>query len=55
VAQELADRIGVIHQGELIGCGSLTELRQQASLDGSLEEVFLKLTEEGPAPLTSAS
>jgi ABC-2 type transport system ATP-binding protein len=46
IAQELADRIGVVAQGRLIGCGSLETLRQQAALDGSLEEVFLKLTEE---------
>ena len=46
IAQELADRIGVIGQGSLIGCGTLDTLRKQAALDGSLEEVFLKLTEE---------
>jgi ABC-2 type transport system ATP-binding protein len=46
IVQELATRIGIIHQGHLIGCGSLESLRKQASLDGSLEEVFLKLTEE---------
>jgi ABC-2 type transport system ATP-binding protein len=46
VAQELADRIGVVLAGQLIGCGTLETLRKQASLDGSLEEVFLKLTEE---------
>jgi ABC-2 type transport system ATP-binding protein len=46
IAQELADRIGVIGQGNLIGCGTLDALRKQAALDGSLEEVFLKLTEE---------
>ncbi len=46
IAQELADRIGVIGQGRLIGCGTLDALRKQAALDGSLEEVFLKLTEE---------
>lgn len=48
VAEELADRIGVIAQGKLIGCGTLAELRGQAALDGSLEDVFLKLTEEEP-------
>src|SRR5437660_11244420 len=47
IAQELADRIGVVAQGRLIGCGTLDALRRQAALDGSLEEVFLKLTEEG--------
>jgi ABC-2 type transport system ATP-binding protein len=46
IAQELADRIGVVAQGRLIGCGTLETLRLQAALDGSLEEVFLKLTEE---------
>jgi ABC-2 type transport system ATP-binding protein len=46
IAQELADRIGVVAQGRLIGCGTLDTLRQQAALDGTLEEVFLKLTEE---------
>src|SRR3954451_19210691 len=46
IAQELAARIGVIHQGRLIACGTLDTLRQQAAHDGSLEDVFLKLTEE---------
>lgn len=47
VAQELADRIGVVHRGKLIGCGTLDALRRQANTaDVSLEEVFLRLTEE---------
>ncbi len=46
IAQELADRIGIVERGKLISCGTLAELRQKAALDGSLEEVFLKLTEE---------
>jgi ABC-2 type transport system ATP-binding protein len=46
VAQELAERIGIVDHGRLIGCGTLDTLRKQAALDGSLEEVFLKLTEE---------
>src|SRR5947207_12727884 len=45
IAQELADRIGIIHRGELIGCGTLGELRANAMHDGSLEDVFLKITE----------
>jgi ABC-2 type transport system ATP-binding protein len=49
VAQELADRIGVVNKGRLIGCGTLDALRQQADLNGTLEEVFLKLTEEEEA------
>ncbi|HLQ43296.1 MAG TPA: ABC transporter ATP-binding protein [Planctomycetaceae bacterium] len=46
IVQELASRIGIIHQGKLIGCGSLEELRKRAAMVGTLEEVFLKLTEE---------
>ncbi len=54
IAEELAERIGVVAQGRLIGCGSLAALRRQAALDGSLEEVFLKLTEETVEPQGAA-
>ena len=52
VVEELADRIGIINKGRLIGCGTLETLRKQAAVDGSLEDVFLTLTEgeELPAP-----
>jgi len=46
VAQQLADRIGIVEHGRLISCGSLEALRKDAALDGSLEDVFLKITEE---------
>ena len=46
MAQELAARIGVVNNGRLIGCGTLAALRKQADMEGTLEEVFLKLTEE---------
>ena len=46
VVQQLADRIGIVEHGRLISCGTLGMLRKQAALDGSLEDVFLKLTEE---------
>jgi ABC-2 type transport system ATP-binding protein len=49
VVQELADRIGVMNRGKLISCGTLGALRKQAALDGTLEDVFLKLTEEAAA------
>ncbi len=48
IAQELADRIGVIHQGKLIALGTLETLRRDAAHDGSLEDVFLKLTQDVP-------
>lgn len=44
IAQELANRIGIVDHGRLISCGTLEMLRKQAHLDGSLEELFLKVT-----------
>ncbi|MCE9565567.1 MAG: ABC transporter ATP-binding protein [Planctomycetes bacterium] len=45
IAQELADRIGIIDRGRLLGCGTMTDLRKHAAMDGNLEELFLKITE----------
>jgi ABC-2 type transport system ATP-binding protein len=47
IAQELADRIGIVHRGRLIGCGTLQQLRARAAHEGSLEDVFLRITEAG--------
>jgi ABC-2 type transport system ATP-binding protein len=44
VVEELADRMAIINHGRLISCGTLAALREQASVDGSLEKVFLTLT-----------
>lgn len=52
VVEELADRMAIINNGRLISCGTLEVLRNQASVDGSLEKVFLTLTrpdDEAPA------
>src|SRR5262245_40259105 len=46
IAQELADRIGIIDRGRLLGCGTMDDLRRQAAMDGNLEDLFLKITEE---------
>lgn len=47
VAEDLCDRIAIINRGKLVGIGTIDELRQQADkLGASLEDVFLKLTEE---------
>jgi len=46
VVQELADRIAIVEHGRLIACGTLETLRRQSASDGSLEDVFLKMTEE---------
>lgn len=58
VAEEMADRIGIIHNGKLVAVGSRDELRRQSGADGPLEKTFLSLTaqeanlkeEKTPAP-----
>jgi len=44
VAEEMADRIGIMHQGRLIAVGTREELRLQSGQDGALERIFLALT-----------
>ena len=44
VAEEMADRIGIIHQGRLVALGTGEELRQQSGAAGPLEAAFLALT-----------
>jgi ABC-2 type transport system ATP-binding protein len=45
VAEDVCDRIGIIHKGSLIATGTIEELRQRARVqEGDLEEVFLILT-----------
>jgi ABC-2 type transport system ATP-binding protein len=47
VAEEMADRIGIIHNGRLIAVGNRDELRRQSGASGPLEDIFLSLTAEG--------
>jgi ABC-2 type transport system ATP-binding protein len=45
LAENLADRLAIIHRGELVASGTLEDLRRQASAEGAgLEEIFLRLT-----------
>jgi ABC-2 type transport system ATP-binding protein len=49
VAEEVCDRIAIIHRGQIVASGTMDELRREAGRPGSpLEEVFLALTEERP-------
>ena len=46
VAEELADRIGIIDKGRLVTTGTVSELSKSAGIEEKLEDVFLRLTEE---------
>jgi ABC-2 type transport system ATP-binding protein len=52
VAEDICDRIGVIHRGRLVAGGTTADLRRQANAGtGDLEQVFLSLTDgSGPTP-----
>jgi ABC-2 type transport system ATP-binding protein len=48
VAEKLCDRIGIIHRGKLVACGTMEELKKidRTEAGQSLEEIFLELTDE---------
>ena len=50
VAEDVADRIGIIHRGELIAIGTLDELKARATQQHSLEAIFLEITEGEAGP-----
>ncbi|HXA43948.1 MAG TPA: ABC transporter ATP-binding protein [Candidatus Angelobacter sp.] len=47
IAEEMADRIGIINGGKLIAVGTRDELRTQSGSSGQLEDIFLCLTAAG--------
>ncbi len=50
IAEELADRIGIIHKGRLIELGTMADLRRRHEGDGKrLEEIFLEMVSEDAA------
>src|SRR5271156_6289369 len=53
VAEEMADRIGIMHHGRLVATGTREQLRNQAGDSGPLEDIFLSLTEGNTAPPTA--
>jgi ABC-2 type transport system ATP-binding protein len=54
MAEKLCDRVGIIHHGRLIATGTPDELRDRMAAQGSLEELFLQLTDEAAQPLPAA-
>lgn len=45
VAEKLCDRIGIINKGKLIFVGTYEEMKEKLKENGSLEDLFLELTE----------
>jgi ABC-2 type transport system ATP-binding protein len=45
MAERLCSRVGIIHKGELVAVGPLRMLQDKVVPGGSLEEVFLKVTQ----------
>ena len=46
VAEKLCDRVGIINKGKLVFVGTLGEMKEKFKEQGSLEELFLEITEE---------
>ena len=47
VAEDICDRIGVIHRGRLIATGTTEDLKREAKVtEADLEKVFLNLTSQ---------
>jgi len=47
VAEKLCTRVGIINKGRLVGEGTVDDLRKLVrSAEGSLEDIFLKVTEQ---------
>lgn len=46
VAEKLCDRIGIINKGKLLFVGTYEEMKKQFNDSNSLEDIFLKVTEE---------
>lgn len=46
VAENICDRIGIINRGKVIAVGTLNEIKAAAKDTGSLEKIFLELTDD---------
>ena len=44
VAEKLCDRVGIINKGKIVFVGTIDEIKKEFK-DGSLEELFLEITE----------
>ena len=47
VVEKLCDRIGIIDEGKIVFVGTYDEMKRRLGGDGSLEELFMEITENG--------
>jgi len=45
VAEKICDRLAIINNGKIIAMGTMDEIKKELGQDGSLEKIFLELTE----------
>ena len=45
IAEETAQRIGILSEGKMLALGTVPELAEQAGQSGSLEEIYFRMTE----------
>ena len=46
VAEKLCDRVGIINKGKLVFVGTFEEMKEKFKEEGTLEELFLEITEK---------
>ena len=46
VAEKLCDRVGIINNGKLVFVGTFEQLKERFKEEGTLEELFLEITEK---------
>lgn len=49
IAEEVTDRVGIIMDGKIVAIGSVADIRARAAGEGSLEEAFMRIVEQGPS------
>lgn len=47
VAEKLCDRIGIINKGKIVFVGTYEEMKNTLGVNGTLEELFMEITENG--------
>ena len=47
VAEKLCDKIGIINEGRIVFVGTYEEMKKRLGGNGSLEELFMEITENG--------